>query len=63
MDFHEILFFYNQKTPGMEVYQILIQGRQTIKYIKSEGDAEAMIQCSYMTYADEIEGGSDLTDQ
>ncbi|CAG2225733.1 unnamed protein product [Mytilus edulis] len=51
------------KTPDLEVYQILIQGRQTIKYVPSEGDVVAMIQCSYMTYAEEIEGGSELTDQ
>ncbi|XP_063410513.1 uncharacterized protein LOC134693599 [Mytilus trossulus] len=51
------------KTPGMEVYQILVQGRKTIKQIKSDGDPEAMIQCSYMTYADDVEGGSELTEQ
>lgn len=51
------------QTPGMEVYQILIQARKTVEMVQSEGDGAVMIECSYMTYADDVSGGSELEEQ
>ncbi|XP_052072177.1 uncharacterized protein LOC127710386 [Mytilus californianus] len=51
------------KALGMDVYQILIQARIKVEMVQSEGDHEVLIECSYMTYADDVSGGSELTEQ